>query len=83
MDIEKNDIKQKKYGSILSAVVMIIIMVLFIAFILWANTADQLPIGVLLFIILPFVVMIIGAIVALKLRMKEIDGGEEDEARKY
>lgn len=83
MDIEKNDIKQKKYGSALSAAVMIMIMILLIAMILWANTVDQLPIGVLFFMILPFVAVIIGAIVALKLRMKEIDGGEEDEARKY
>ena len=83
MDIEKHDIKQKKYGSIISAFVMVALMIFLIGFILWANTVDSLPIGVLIFMILPFLAIIVGALVALKLRMKEIDGGEEDEARKY
>lgn len=83
MDIEKHDIKQKKYGSFFAAFVMILLMIVLIGFILWANSIDSMPIGILILTILPFVVIIIGALVALKLRINEINGGEEDEASKY
>ena len=46
-------------------------------------TDPETPFGFIAIIILLFVAMIVGTIVALKQRLNEIDGGEIDEARKY
>ena len=48
-----------------------------------ANTQDPIPTGLLIFLIAIPVVIIGGILAALAGRMKEIEGGEEDEASKY
>lgn len=84
VDVSKIDIHmKKKMGATIGGVVMIILMLFMIGLFLWGNSQDALPIGILiLFIGIP-VVVIICIIVALRSRLKEIEGGEEDEAAKY
>lgn len=84
MDIKKTDIRKKRRtGAIIGAVVMILFMGFVIGLMLWANTQDPIPTGLLIFLIAIPVVIIGGILAALAGRMKEIEGGEEDEASKY
>ena len=85
MDVVKNDVIKKKTGSILSAIVMIIIFVAMIGVMIYAqiDSGDEIPIGVLTVIIVPLAVCVLGVVIALFQRLKEINGGEEDEADKY
>ena len=84
MDVSKTDVRKKKRtGAIAGAVVMILLMAFIIVLILWANTQDPIPLGLLLLITAIPVIIIIGTLIALAGRMKEIEGGEEDEASKY
>lgn len=50
---------------------------------LWASSEDPIPVGWLAFFIGLLVIVIIGIILALAGRIKEIKGGEQDEASKY
>ena len=82
-DIKKDIQKKRQRGALLGAGIMLVIMLTIIAILLWANSLGPLPIGMLLYLIgIPALVMI-GVLVALISRMKEIKGGEEDEASKY
>lgn len=74
---------KKKTGAVTGGVVMMIFMVFMIGMILWGNSVDPIPIGLLLFLIAIPTVMMIAIIVVLRSRLKEIEGGEEDEASKY
>ena len=62
---------------------MIALMLCYVAFVVWAYLTQDMPFGVLLLMIVIPVVIIAGIAVALKSRIKEIEGGEEDEASKY
>ena len=70
-------------GALIGAFSMTVIMAAIIIFMLWAHLQDPLPIGLLVFIIAAPVIIIIGTMAALIGRIKEIKGGEEDEASKY
>jgi DNA-binding transcriptional MerR regulator len=83
MDIAKDDIKKKKYGSAISAVFMILVFAAIIGLVLWANKLDPIPLGILIFIVAVLAGIIIGIIIAFRQRILEIDGGEENEAGKY
>lgn len=84
MDVGKTDTHRKKtIGALVGAASMIVIMAMIIIFMLWANTQEPLPIGLLVFIIGGPAIIIIGTLTALAIRIKEIKGGEEDEASKY
>jgi len=74
---------KKKTGAVTGGAVMMIFMVFVIVMILWGNSVDPIPIGLLLFLIAIPTVMMIAIIVVLRSRLKEIEGGEEDEASKY
>ena len=74
---------KKKTGAVTGGVVMMIFMVFMIGMILWGNSMDPIPIGLLLFLIAIPTVMMIAIIVVLRSRLKESEGGEEDEASKY
>lgn len=84
VDLSKIDINmKKKIGAVIGGFVVIILMVLFVIFLLWANIQDPIPIGVLaIFIGIP-VAVVICILVAMRSRFKEIEGGEEDEAAQY
>ena len=84
MDVNNMDTHRKKtVGAMIGAFSMTIIMTTIIGFMLWANMQEPLPIGLLVFIIAAPVIIIIGTMAALIGRIKEIKGGEEDEASIY
>lgn len=84
MDVRKTDVHKKKImGAVLGGGIMVILMAATIGIMIWGCMVDPIPIGVLLFIIGIPAVIIIGVIAALIGRVKEIKGGEEDEASKY
>lgn len=84
MNISKMDLhRKKKTGALIGAGAMIFLMGVIIALMIWGNTQEPIPLLLLLFLIAIPAVIIIGVIAALVGRMKEIEGGEEDEASKY
>ena len=84
MNVNKTDVhKKKRMGAIIGAAVMTILMLIVIVIMFWANAQDPIPLGMLLFIMGIPVIIIVGTLIALAGRMKEIEGGEEDEASKY
>ena len=84
MDVNKTDVqKKRRNGAVLGAAFMICVMLAVIALVLWANTQEEIPMPVLGIGIGIPVVMIVGVLAALRSRLREIKGGEEDEATKY
>ena len=82
-NVDKQDVIRKKRGSIIAAGTFILFMVLLILAMIWGYTEDPIPVWLIGFFILIPTTMIIAVIVSLIQRMKEIEGGEEDVARKY
>lgn len=81
-NVSDDTIRQKR-GSIFAAVVFILIMSALVCTIIWGYTQDPIPnllFGV--FLLVPIAV-IFAVIIALLQRIKELEGGEEDAARKY
>lgn len=85
VNVSKIDIHmKKKMGAVAGAGVMIVIMILVLIVLIYGFFTDpNFPIWGLLITALPIIAVIIGTIVAMTSRMKEIDKGEEDEAAKY
>lgn len=84
MDVRKTDVHKKKImGAVLGGGILILPMAALMIAMVWGSMAGQVPIGALLFMIAVPAVVIIGAVAALIGRVKEIEGGEEDEASKY
>ena len=83
MDIEKSDIKKKKIAPILSAGLMILALLAGLGALWYGYTLEREIWWVLFIMIIFFGLLITGIVIALVERLKEIDGGEEDEARKY
>ncbi len=83
LNVNRHDILQKKLAPMIFSGLVILLMVGIIAFTIWAYLADDMPLlAAGLFILVP-VVMILAIVAVLLQRMKEIEGGEEDAARKY
>ena len=84
---QRGDVKVRRYASpALAAVVMIALMAGVIARMVWAFTldpADAPPIAVMAVLVAIPAVVILGIVLALAQRWREIRRGEEDEARKY
>ena len=84
MNVNKTDVhKKKRTGAIIGAAVMTVLMLVTIIIVFWANAQDPIPLGLRLLITGIPAVIIAGTLIALAGRMKEIEGGEEDEASKY
>lgn len=84
MDVNKTDVqKKRRNGAVLGAAFMICVMLAVIVLVLWANTQEEIPMPVLCIVIGIPAVMIVGVLAALRSRLREIKGGEEDEAAKY
>ena len=84
MDVRKTDVHKKKImGAALGGGIMVIFMAAMIGIMIWRCMEDPVPIGFMLFMIGIPAAVIIGVIAALIGRVKEIKGGEEDEASKY
>ena len=81
--MNKVDGNRKKRGAMIAAGVAIALIILWNILLLVLNAWDPAsPFFTAIMIIIPTAI-IVGIIIALKERMKEIDGGEEDEAAKY
>ena len=78
-----NHVDKKRKDSIISAITMILIMIATIALLVWGYMVEPLPLVFFALIIAIPVVVIIGVLLALKERMRQIEGGEEDAASKY
>lgn len=84
MDISANDIRKKsKNGSTIAACVMSALCLVTISILLWVNTMEPMPLALLLIFIGINAIVIICIMACLRQRFKEIDKGEEYEARKY
>lgn len=84
VDIEKQDIsRKKKSGAVIAAVLIsaIVLGSLLPAIILLSKSESTRFFGILILVVT--VVLIIGLAIVLKQRIKEINGGEEYEARNY
>ncbi len=82
-NVSKNDIIQKKRGSMIAAGTFIIFMVFLICVLIWGYLTDPIPLWIWgVFVFIP-VAVIMAVIIALVQRIKELEGGEEDAARKY
>lgn len=78
---------KKKWTAILCAAVVVGLLGLFLAAILFPligqAVGEAVAMGFLLVYGLGIVAVIVGVLLALRQRLKEIKGGEEDEAKKY
>ena len=86
MDIRKRDKQQRKKGALIGALSAILVMTMLLGLFLWASAIDPAsapPLPILAILLALPVLVIIGTLVALKERFKEIEGGELDEASKY
>ena len=82
------DRKKKTAGAVLAAVVIALPVLLILALPLlpllpWVRTLEAAEIGALLLCAVPLAAILIGVVVVLVQRIREIKGGEEDEAKKY
>lgn len=83
MNVRMSDVNKRRTGSILAAAVVIGFAVLIIALLLWLNSVDPAPRGVIALCLAVFIVIVSGVVIALKLRLDEVKKGEIDEASKY
>lgn len=86
MNIRKNDIVTRYGGTVAAALVFVALMGGLIALMVWGLTvepAEAPPLSLMLFLLAIPGVVIIGVLLALWQRIKQIRGGEEDAASKY
>ena len=84
VDIEKEDInRKKKTGAVVGAVAFCALMVWVLVMMIIALRADSRALVPVLFVGAIILCLIIGTVVVLVQRFKEINGGEEYDARKY
>ena len=87
MDKQKRDMKRRRYVMpVVMAVVMAVLMIALIWLFLWAFETDLAgapPLPLLALFVIITAVVILGVVIALVQRIREIDKGEEDDARKY
>lgn len=86
MDPQKKDVRKKYIAPVIVTILVVAFMAGLIAFVGWALSTDMPPKPVLLYlcVYLLFGLGVIGGVIyALRQRIQEIQGGEEDEARKY
>ena len=83
MATEKKNRQKKRFGSLVSAVIVIAFMAAWMALLIWIKIQDAMPNIIFYIMISVYILAIIGIIIALVQRLSEINGGEEDEASKY
>ena len=84
VDIEKEDInRKKKTGAVVGASLFCIIMLMVLGILVYGIVVGQAPIFPMLVPGLILLSLVIGTVVVLVQRIKEIDRGEEYDARKY
>ena len=86
-DKQKNDLKPVRYaGAVVMALLTTALMAALIALMVWGFTvdpADAPPLALLLVLVAIPGVIILGVLLALFQRIKEIQKGEEDDAKNY
>lgn len=82
-EIHRDTHKKKQRGAILGAGVMLFLTLAPVGVILGIRRSAPIPLGLLLFLLGVTAVTCIGVVAALVGRIREIKGGEEDEASKY
>ena len=86
VNIRKKDTLSRYLGPVIAALVFIGLMIGTIVLMVWGMTVDPQeapPLGLMIFLIAIPSVVIIGVLLALWQRIKQIRGGEEDAASKY
>lgn len=84
VDIRKGDKRRQKKNAVIAAMTMILLMSPGIILPIWVRSIDpNVPWALVIVIALLDGALIIGTLLALKERIKEIEGGELDEASKY
>ena len=82
-----NSKDNQKRASILSAVVIIAVLAVFVGFILFPLISEMGGLFFAVMILLVYaggiVAVILGILAALRQRLREIDSGEEEEAKQY
>lgn len=82
----RNDTK-KKLGAIISAVVIALLLLSYLGVLLYAvliENMEELAVAVILAVyVLLILAVLVGIFVALYQRIKELNSGEEEDARKY
>lgn len=84
--MQKNTNK-KKLTAIISAAVIVVLLAAFLAVFIMAVFSDEPGETALWMIVIlygvPIIAVILGVVFALRQRVKEIDSGEEEDAKKY
>ena len=79
--------EDKKRGAVISAVIIIVVLAVFVGFILFPLISEMggvfFAVILLMLYIAGILAVIFGVIAALRQRLEEIEGGEEEEAKKY
>ena len=84
MDIRKKDKRKRKQWAATAAGCDVFFMAWLLAIIVWGLSAEKgVPILLVVFTVAIPLVVIAGTLIALIERLKEIEGGEIDEASKY
>lgn len=82
-----NSKHKKKIAPILCATVFILFWLIYLAFLftpmIGASVGGFAAVSFLFFVGLIILAMIVGVFLALRQRLQEIEGGEEDEAKQY
>ena len=77
------DMRKRKTGAIISAIVIFTLLILVIGAMLYFNASDPAPKGVIVFFIIVGAVIAVSVGYVLKKRIDEVRKGEIDEASKY
>ena len=84
VDIEKQDInRKKKTGAIAGAAIFGVILLIILAALVYSIVVESAPILTMIIPVTIILCTLIGTVVVLVLRIREINGGEEYDARKY
>lgn len=84
---QENEVKQKMTGALICAAVIIALLSVFLAVMIFplltVGVGETAAVGIIVFYGIIILAVIIGIIAALIQRLREINGGEEEEAKKY
>ena len=79
--------EDKQRGAVPSAVIIIVVLAVFVGFILFPLISEMGGVFFAVMLLMLYVggilAVIFGILAALKQRLEEIEGGEEEEAKKY
>lgn len=83
LNVSRHDIMHKKLAPMIFSSLFIVIMIGIITAVIWSYLTAAISLWAAGLLILIPIVMIMSIVTVLLQRMKEIEGGEEDVARKY